>query len=149
MLKPIFFEPSGQDLMVNPHTWEIIVWQRDPFRLWFQTYPQSEMHGGGPPHRESFSEKEISTKLMGSEGWTAPNVNVAVEYLIDRWCERRQLLPLRFVLQGWPHNGLTDGVAELRDALEAARSFARDAISEFEKVILTATIENVNRALTR
>jgi hypothetical protein len=45
-------------------------------------------------------------------------INAAIESLIDEWCERRDLRPLATVLPAYTgNNGLTDGWADLMDAL--------------------------------
>jgi hypothetical protein len=44
-------------------------------------------------------------------------------FLIDRWCERRELEPLRRLLNGRASiNGLTDGWNEMRDELRTIRA---------------------------
>lgn len=42
--------------------WEILY--QDPFdgRYWLKTYPQSEMHGGGPPALIQVNESDAKTK---------------------------------------------------------------------------------------
>lgn len=43
--------------------WETLY--RDPYdgRFWVKTYPQSEMHGGGPPALKCISEEEAESKF--------------------------------------------------------------------------------------
>jgi hypothetical protein len=77
------------------------------------------------------------------------HVNVAVPKLIDSWCERRALSCLRHLLPSWPHNGLTDGVAGLKTALENVRPFARDELTDDEKIIVSRAIQALDTALAR
>lgn len=53
-----------------------------------------------------------------------------VDALIDGWCERRALKPLRYVLPHWPTNGLTDGVQEAWTAFRHVRAMCRDELQE-------------------
>ena len=76
------------------------------------------------------------------------NPNETVARLIDQWCARRALGPLRYALQGWPpHNALTDGVADLLDALEKTRAFAREALTAEEGSALDGAISQLQGAL--
>ena len=77
------------------------------------------------------------------------DVNIAVPRLIDSWCERRALSCLRHLLPSWPHNGLTDGVADLKVALENVRAFARDELAGDEEIVLSRTIAALDTALRR
>ena len=76
------------------------------------------------------------------------DVNQEVPKLIDAWCERRSLRPLRHVLPHWPHNGLTDGIAELKIALENARAFGRDELLPVEERLLSELISGLDHALS-
>jgi hypothetical protein len=54
--------------------------------------------------------------------------------LVDGWCERRALGPLRIILQVYPLvNPLTDGWQDLYDGLRDARSSFRDELPEDEQ----------------
>lgn len=65
-----------------------------------------------------------------------------VHFLIDRWCERRELEPLRRLLNGRASiNGLTDGWAEMRDELRAIRSQNKDNLKDDE---LDAVVELIH-----
>ncbi len=60
------------------------------------------------------------------------------DYLRDQWCERRELRPLRHILNGRASlNGLTDGYEECVCALRTIRAEYRDSLSseEFDAVI--------------
>ena len=52
----------------------------------------------------------------------ADYVNQQIEALVNKWCDRRELAALATLLPAWVHNyGLTDGWADLRDALGRVR----------------------------
>ena len=42
--------------------WETLFQDPDDGRYWEQTYPQSEMHGGGPPTLKCLSEEQAKAK---------------------------------------------------------------------------------------
>ena len=42
--------------------WDVLYRDPDDDRYWELTYPQSEMHGGGPPKLTCLSNEEVSTK---------------------------------------------------------------------------------------
>lgn len=47
------------------------------------------------------------------------DVNAEIRQLVDRWCDRRELAALASLLPAWlSNNGLTDGWANLHDALK-------------------------------
>jgi hypothetical protein len=65
-------------------------------------------------------------------------VDVLLRQLIDSWCERRALRPLRIILQCYPLvSGLTDEWASLATGLKTIRAqFAADlAAKELDQVI--------------
>src|SRR6185295_14330849 len=76
-------------------------------------------------------------------------VNTIVAELIDHWCERRSLVALRCVLEGWPHNGLTDGLAELADALRSVRALARSELLDTEVDAVSRAIALLDQAVYR
>jgi hypothetical protein len=62
-----------------------------------------------------------------------------IRFLIDRWCERRELEPLRRLLNGRASiNGLTDGWNEMRDELRTIRARHKALLKDDE---LSAVIE--------
>ena len=71
-----------------------------------------------------------------------------ISNLVDAWCQRRALRPLRYLLPHWPHNGMTDGIYELKTALENARAFGRDEILPEEARMLDNVISQIDHALT-
>jgi uncharacterized membrane-anchored protein len=55
------------------------------------------------------------------------NLNEDLNALIDNWCARKEYTALSLVLPTWlSNNGLTDGWAELRDALKHAHVMLKD-----------------------
>jgi hypothetical protein len=70
--------------------------------------------------------------------------------LIDGWCERRKLGPLRYILRAYPvASGLTDEWEELRAALRHIRSSCRDDLEPQELDTVVALIHQADRALER
>jgi hypothetical protein len=55
---------------------------------------------------------------------------VALQLLIERWCDKRKLGALSCLLPGYLSlNGLTDGWANLYDALKSTRALGHEAFS--------------------
>ena len=80
----------------------------------------------------------------------APNIIQEVEALVAAWCDRRALRALRAILSGWPlTNGLTDDWGDLLTALERARAFARDDLSEQEMRTVEKVIHEVQAVIGR
>ncbi|HSK72142.1 MAG TPA: hypothetical protein VK892_10635 [Pyrinomonadaceae bacterium] len=74
----------------------------------------------------------------------------SVEDLVNSWCERRCFSALKFILQGFPLNSpLTDGWADLLEALENVGAFAGNEISENEKIIINQLIDSINNLVYR
>ena len=44
--------------------WEIIYKDNTDGRYWLLSYPQSEMHGGGPPSIECISKEQVVKKVQ-------------------------------------------------------------------------------------
>jgi len=73
-----------------------------------------------------------------------------VEGLIDGWCERRKLRPLRHILCAYPlASGLTDEWEELRAALRNICASCRDDLESQELDTVVALIHQADRALER
>jgi hypothetical protein len=73
------------------------------------------------------------------------NPNELISELLDAWCERRNYALLRSVLTVWPHNGLTDGIAELVQALKGIRR--SDLMTECERDKINQAIGSYSSAL--
>ena len=76
------------------------------------------------------------------------NLFTILDGLIDQWCERRALNPLRGILPAYPlTNNLTDGWHMLYDALRDVRAGCRDELSAAEQQQLGEAIVIVQNAL--
>ena len=72
-----------------------------------------------------------------------------IDRLVAAWCDRRCLRALRAVLSGWPlSGGLTDNWADLLDALEKVRAFARNELTEDEARAVEDLIHDVQRVVS-
>jgi hypothetical protein len=75
---------------------------------------------------------------------SASEVQREIDRLVNAWCDRRCLGALREILRGWPlSSGLTDDWAQLLDALEKVRAFARAQLTEEELARLEDVIHDV------
>lgn len=93
-------------------------------------------------HQHAFGLRSPKSALFSAEmPLQIEQANAIVEKLIDGWCSRRAIGALRILLPAWPHNGLTDGVADLADALRGVRARAKHELLDHE-------LENLNIALS-
>ncbi|MCA1612991.1 MAG: hypothetical protein LC800_02315 [Acidobacteria bacterium] len=68
--------------------------------------------------------------------------------LIEAWCERRALKPLRYILQGYPlTSGLTDDWHQLKEALENVRACCGDDLTPEEAHKLGRAIVEIQNRL--
>jgi hypothetical protein len=73
-----------------------------------------------------------------------------VDGLVDGWCERRALQPLRHILVAYPlSNRLTDDWGRLHEALRSVRAFCRDQLSAEEHDQLGLAVVLVQKILER
>lgn len=83
---------------------------------------------------------------------TSPNsheVITAVRALVDGWCDRRSLTPLRFILLGYPlASPLTDGWGLLLESLQNVRAFAKEDLTDQELNEIGRIIGAVDRLIT-
>lgn len=78
---------------------------------------------------------------MTEEFSQAAAVHAILSDLIDGWCERRALMPLRYVLPVYPFAvSLTDEWQQLYTALEDVEALCRDHLDTDER-------QNLNQAL--
>ena len=69
-----------------------------------------------------------------------------IDFLIDRWCERRELQPLRRLLNGQASiNGLTDGWFEMHDELKAIRAQDKAFLNDDEMDVIVELIQSIER----
>ena len=73
-----------------------------------------------------------------------------LQTLVDAWCERQALQPLRCILRGYPLvNPLTDGWADLITALRDVRAFAREQVTPEELKSVDECIRAIDRIVHR
>ena len=71
-----------------------------------------------------------------------------IDTLIDNWCERRALQPLRILLPAWPLGmGLTDDWRRIREALRHCRAMAGSSLPQNEQTQLNELIAAVDQIL--
>lgn len=71
-----------------------------------------------------------------------------LDRLVDGWCERRALRPLRILLRAYPMaSPLSDGWHELRGALRDLRCLREPDVSESEAVAIEDSLRAVDSAL--
>jgi hypothetical protein len=77
-----------------------------------------------------------------------PQLLPILDGLIGHWCDRRELAPLRVLLQSYPLvSPLSDGWHELRRALQTIRANGRDTLPPAELEEVGAALRLVERAL--
>jgi hypothetical protein len=140
---------SMRKVVVNNNTWELLYWQPSPYEIWVMSYPDSGHHGGGQPRLDRAEDVAALAMKLRDPGWAAEDPKTIVELLVDRWCERRALSPLRHILGAWPHVGLTDGYGELGDALAKVRSLSRDDLEDTETELAHLAQNSIERILRR
>ena len=71
-------------------------------------------------------------------------LNEKLDWLIDQWCERRALRPLRFLLFA-NHNALvhTDQFGALLDSLRDVKGLCRDDITAEELTLVISAINEL------
>lgn len=73
-----------------------------------------------------------------------------IDKLIDGWCERRALKPLRFVLRSYPLcSGLTDEWGALLESLKDIKGLCGSELTSAEKKTLVEVINAVDDAVYR
>jgi hypothetical protein len=140
---------SMRKFVVNSDTWESLYWRPSSYEVWLMSYPNAGHHGGGEPHLDRIEDVVALTQKLRVPGWVAEDPNAIVEFLVDRWCERRALRPLRHILAAWPNVGLTDGYGALGDALAKARSLSRDDLEDTESELAHLAQNGIERILGR
>ena len=71
-----------------------------------------------------------------------------LKLLVEAWCDRRELVPLRRILNGRAAiNGLTDGWEALHDELRTIRAQNKDSLSENEVETVVELIHELDRML--
>jgi hypothetical protein len=71
-----------------------------------------------------------------------------IDGLVDGWCERRSLKPLRLILSSYPlTTGLTDEWGSLLDALKDIKGLYGQELSAQDNKALTEVISAISRTL--
>ena len=74
-----------------------------------------------------------SSELFGSVR-TAESLGRVLDALIDGWCGRRSIAPLRVLLPFWPlHSPLTDGWGDLLTALKKIELLPENEVTHEER----------------
>jgi hypothetical protein len=67
-----------------------------------------------------------------------------LDWLIDQWCERRELRPLQFLLRAYPGAlAHTDQFGELLDALRDVKGLYRDKLKPEEPAVVISLINEL------
>ncbi|MBI3868940.1 MAG: hypothetical protein HY299_10450 [Verrucomicrobia bacterium] len=73
-----------------------------------------------------------------------------IDKLIDGWCERRALRPLRFILRSYPLcGGLTDEWGALLESLKDIKGLCGSELTSEEKKVLVEVINAVDDTVYR
>jgi hypothetical protein len=76
-------------------------------------------------------------------------VTQILDTLIDRWCERRAIRPLQFLLKAYPSALVhTDQKFQLLDALRDAKGFCRNELTEEELNLLIKALNALEDSLS-
>jgi len=67
-----------------------------------------------------------------------------LDWLIDQWCERRELRPLQCLLRAYPGALLhTDQFGELLDALKDVKGLCRDNLKADERTLVSSLVNEL------
>ena len=78
------------------------------------------------------------------------NINEKLDYLIDRWCARKELQPLRKILNGQAEiNGLTDGWQGLLLELKTIKAQDKEVIIKDEYDVVVTLIHETEKLLSK
>lgn len=73
-----------------------------------------------------------------------------IDKLVDGWCERRALKPLRFILRSYPMvSGMTDEWGALLDSLKDIKGLCGSELTPAEKKVLVEVINVIEDAVYR
>jgi hypothetical protein len=92
---------------------------------------------------------------MVSQAWrafmnNANDIFSKIDKLIDGWCERRALKPLRFSLRSYPLcSGLTDEWGALLDSLKDIKGLCESELPTEEKMVLVELMNAVEDIVYR
>ena len=67
-----------------------------------------------------------------------------LDWLIDQWCERRELRPMQFLFRAYPGAlAHTDQFGELLDALKDVKGLCRDKLKPEELTVVISLINEL------
>ncbi len=67
-----------------------------------------------------------------------------LDWLIDRWCERRELRPMQFLFRAYPGSlAHTDQFGEVLDALKDVKGLCRDKLKPEELTVVISLINEL------
>ena len=78
----------------------------------------------------------------------ASDASGVIQQLVDRWCERRLLTPLRHLLPVYPlHTPHTDGWFDLYRGLKDVQVFCRSGLPSDEQEMLRTAMQDIAQVL--
>ena len=76
------------------------------------------------------------------------NFNQKLDWLINQWCERRAIQPLKYLLRAYPNVlAHTDQLGDLLEALRDVKGFCRNELSEKELDCVISSINELENSL--
>lgn len=97
------------------------------------------MDSGG---KRTQARRRLRATALAARGEVDPlTIQEKVGSLVDAWCDRRALHPLRLILRGYPLvSGPTDDWAALLDSLSDVRAMCQSELPEAERRQVEACI---------
>lgn len=69
------------ELLVDVLSWEVVWWRPEPFEIWLETFPHSELHGGGAAELTRIEASELARRLEAPGSREIPDVDSLVEFI--------------------------------------------------------------------
>ena len=89
-----------------------------------------------------------ASPTLGSTSMKPDEVPEKIDWLVSGWCARKELSPLRHILNGMAAiNGLKDGWHELLENLKAIRAQDRNRLTEEELNVVIELQHEIDRRL--
>lgn len=77
-------------------------------------------------------------------------LNQKLDWLIDQWCERRAILPLKYILRAYPSVlAHTDQLGDLLEALRDVKGFCRNELTQRELDCVISSIDELESAMNQ
>lgn len=78
------------------------------------------------------------------------NLTAKLDWLIDQWCERRELRPLQFLFRAYPGVLVhTDQYGELLEALRDVKGLCRDKLRPDELTVVISLVNELEEFIQR